>query len=423
MKKINWNKLQLYIKNKNIRFVVLAAGLILSFLVVFILWQSAQNKTVINEDTIQKQTQVETNKNSPNVEPSETDQIIDIEQQVELKLKSMSLEEKILQLFIVTPEALLQEDWNQSFTKVTAMTKTLQEKIIQYPVGGYIYFKDNLKDPEQTTALLQETKKLYEDLSLPTPFLSLDEEGGTVSRIGSQEAFGHLQPTPLSTYEEAYTMGTVLVVLGFNLDFAPVCDVVTNPQNTVIGSRSYGSDPEVVSKISTDVAAGLRDSGMIPVLKHFPGHGSTSEDSHKEIAVNTYDKETLSRIDLPPFIAGIQQGCEFIMVGHIAVPLLTSNMESACFSAEIVTDLLRNELQYKNLIITDALNMKAVTNEYTSGEAAVNAIKAGVDVLLMPENFQNAYKTLLEAVKTGEITEDRIDESVRRILLQKFSNP
>lgn len=422
MKNQKWNKLKLHIKNKNIRFVVLTASLILSFLVFFALWQSVR-KEATSPDPAQKQTKSDANQKISKEEVSETSQINDIEQQVEIELQSMSLEDKILQLFIVTPEALLQEDWNQSFTKVTAMTKTLQEKIIQYPVGGYIYFKDNLKDPEQTTALLQETKKLYEDLSLPTPFLSLDEEGGTVSRIGSQEAFGHLQPTPLSTYEEAYTMGTVLVVLGFNLDFAPVCDVVTNPQNTVIGSRSYGSDPEVVSKISTDVAAGLRDSGMIPVLKHFPGHGSTSEDSHKEIAVNTYDKETLSQIDLPPFIAGIQQGCEFIMVGHIAVPLLTSNMDSACFSAEIVTDLLRNELQYKNLIITDALNMKAVTNEYTSGEAAVNAIKAGVDVLLMPENFQNAYKTLLEAVKTGEITEDRIDESVRRILLQKFSNP
>ena len=296
----------------------------------------------------------------------------------------------------------------------------LQEKIKQYPVGGFIYFKDNLKDPEQVTQLLQKTKSIYQDIGVPVPFLSVDEEGGIVSRIASQPAFGLEQSKPISTRDEAKTTGTVLVVLGFNMNFAPVVDVVRNPENTVIGSRSYGDNPEIVTKISQEVSKGFKEAGIIPVFKHFPGHGSTSEDSHKEIAVHQGERDSLYEFDLPPFIEAIKQECQVIMVGHIAVPSLTESLESACFSEKIVTDLLREDLKFENLIITDALNMKAVTNTYESGEAAVMAIQAGVDLLLMPEDFYEAYFGVMEAINQGNVTEKRIEESLRRILRQKL---
>jgi beta-N-acetylhexosaminidase len=344
----------------------------------------------------------------------------DPEKEIDNIIDQMTLEEKVLQLFVITPEALLKDSALSITPKVLKMSNTLQEKIKQYPVGGFIYFKDNLKDPEQVTQLLMETKAIYQDMGALVPFLSLDEEGGTVSRIASQPAFGLEQSNPISTLEEAKTTGTVLVVLGFNMNYAPVVDVVRNPENTVIGSRSFGDNPETVIQISQEVSKGFEEAGIIPVFKHFPGHGSTSEDSHKEIAVHQGNKEALYEFDLPPFIEAIKQDCQVIMVGHIAVPSLTESLESACFSEKIVSGLLRDELEFENLIITDALNMKAVTNTYQSGDAAVMAIQAGVDLLLMPEDFYEAYLGVIEGIDQGIITEERIEESLRRILRQKL---
>ncbi len=393
-----------------IGFAVLAAGLI--FLAGFMF--------VSRNESLPEEVKAEPKPVSTQEPLVQTEPKTEMEAEIENIIDQMTLEEKVLQLFVITPEALLEEKSFLFSYKVMEVSDTLEEKIKQYPVGGFIYFKDNLKDPEQVTQLLQKTKDIYQHMGAPVPFLSVDEEGGTVSRIASQPAFGLEQSKAISTMEEAKTTGTVLVVLGFNMNFAPVVDVVRNPENTVIGSRSYGDNPEIVTKISQEVSKGFKEAGIIPVFKHFPGHGSTSEDSHKEIAVHQGDQDSLYEFDLPPFVEAIKQECQVIMVGHIAVPSLTESLESACFSEKIVTDLLREELKFENLIITDALNMKAVTNSYESKDAAVMAIQAGVDLLLMPEDFYEAYFGVIEGVNQGIISEERIEESLRRILRQKL---
>lgn len=225
-------------------------------------------------------------------------------------------------------------------------------------------------------------------------------------------------------YNRAYivgdTIGKEINELGFNLDFAPVADVITNPNNTEIGRRSFGSDPEIVANMVKEVVKGLQENNVSATLKHFPGHGGSEENSHNEFSYTPQTLEGMRKTEFLPFISGIEEDVDFIMISHISAPNVTGDNTPSSLSKTIITDLLRKELGYENIVTTDALNMKAISNYYSPKDAAIKAINAGADVLLMTPDFKNVYDHVLESVQNGTISEERINESVERILKVKI---
>nr|MCR5419134.1 glycoside hydrolase family 3 protein [Lachnospiraceae bacterium] len=216
------------------------------------------------------------------------------------------------------------------------------------------------------------------------------------------------------------TIGTYLSSLGFNLDFAPDADVLTEPENNVIGDRSFGKDPQRVTEFAKAYSDGLHEAGLLSCYKHFPGHGATRGDTHKGLAYTDKSLEDLKKSELIPFMNAQKDGADFVMVAHISLPTYLSDDTPCSLSEKMITDVLRKECGYEGLVITDALNMGAVTGQYGADQAAVMAVKAGADMILMPQNFGTAYEALLKAVEDGEIGEDRIDTSVKRILAAKL---
>ncbi len=348
----------------------------------------------------------------------------ELEKKVREIMEGMSLEEKTAQLFVITPEALT------GVGTVIAAGQTTREAIQEYPVGGLIYFEQNLRSPEQVKEMLANTQQYsMERIGVPM-FLSVDEEGGMVTRfannenfdlewVGNMSAIGDTGSTDAAR-EAGDKIGRFLEDLGFNMDNAPVADVLSNSANTVIGSRSFGSDSELVKRMALAEYQGLEAQGIIGVYKHFPGHGATEADTHEGYAYTEATLEEMMAEDLIPFQYGIANGVRVIMAAHIACPNVTGDDTPASLSYCMLTEVLRNQLGYEGIIITDGLNMGAIVNQYTSAEAAVKAIKAGADMLLMPADFQAAYEGVLQAVRNGDISEDRIDESVRRILALKI---
>lgn len=331
-------------------------------------------------------------------------------------LDDMTLEEKIYQMFFVTPEQLT------GVGEVVQAGEATKDAIEKKPVGGIIYFSKNIQTPEQITEMLENTQK-YSKIPL---FTAIDEEGGTVSRLADNPLMDMEKIETMSEigdkkdYERAYEVGVIigekLSELGFNVDFAPVADVLSG--DNVIGSRSFGSDTKVVSKMVSNVVSGLNKSGVSATLKHFPGQGSTTGDTHYDYVQSDRTEKEIRSTELPPFESGIESGADFVMIGHMKVKAFDSK-NPAVFSKKIVTDLLRKDMGFKKIIITDAMNMGAVLNNYKSGEAAVKAVRAGVDMILMPNDFESAFDAVLKAVSDGEISESRIDESVMRILKLK----
>ncbi|MCB6611009.1 glycoside hydrolase family 3 protein [[Clostridium] symbiosum] len=344
---------------------------------------------------------------------------------VEEIMARMTLEEKALQLFMVTPEALTEVD------EVYAAGAKTEESINRYPVGGIVYFKQNLRSPEQVKDMLTRTQKYFRNRIGVEAFLAVDEEGGQVARISGREEFGiasfpdmreiGASGDPNKAYEVGDKIGTYLADLGFNMDFAPVADVLTNPENTVVARRSFGTDGAVTAAFSNEVVKGLQAHGISAVLKHFPGHGGTAADSHEGYASTERTLEELTAEDFVPFKEGADAGAHFIMSGHIAAPAVTGDNTPASLSSMMLTEILRGTLGYNEIIITDALNMGAVISSYSPAEAAVKALQAGNDMLLMPENFKEAYQGVLDAVHDGRLSEERIDQSVERILRVKLN--
>ncbi len=329
-------------------------------------------------------------------------------------LSEMSLEDKVAQLFIVDPE-LLEEN---------GKTTSYSGNPLKYNVGGVILFAKNIETREQCSTLI---KSLQNASKLPL-FVSVDEEGGKVARLGNNpdmETTKFPNMADIKTQDEAYNVGKVIgseiKELGFNLDFAPVADVNSNPHNPIIGVRSFGSDPQ---HVATQVAAavnGFHSSGMLCTLKHFPGHGDTKTDSHLGYTQEDKTLEQLYQTEFVPFKAGISAGADFVMVGHISVPEVTGNDLPATLSPKMI-GILRNELNFDGLIITDALKMGAISDRFTSGEAAVMSLQAGTDVLLRPEDLDSAIRGVVDAVKNGTLTEERINQSVLRILEKKIAS-
>lgn len=306
-----------------------------------------------------------------------------------------------------------------------------QEAIERYPVGGVIYFAKNLQNPQQTRSMLANTQEYAtERMGFPV-FLSVDEEGGQVARVGRNSAFGVERIGNMSDVgsrgdtEEAYRIGTTIGAylsdLGFNMDAAPDTDVLTNPENEVVKYRSFGSDPELVADMAQEELRGLKEEGIIGMYKHFPGHGGTTADSHEGYAYVDDTLEELEEGAFVPFQRGIDEGIQVIMVSHISCPNVTGDNTPATLSERMITEILREDMGFDGMVITDALGMGAITQQYSSSEAAVAALKAGADMLLMPEDFQSAYQGVLDAVENGTVSEERVEESVRRILEVKLS--
>ena len=340
------------------------------------------------------------------------------EEKAQELLDSMTLEEKVYQLFIVTPRALT------GFYGVDIAGPATQEALQNYPVGGIIYFSENIYNEGQISDMI----RLSQEYARYPLFIGVDEEGGRVSRLSSIGVTDTLEP--MATYgaqgdtarvrEIGQTLGTQLGSVGFNIDFAPVADVVTNPNNTEIGDRSFSSDPQVAADMVAAMVEGLQSSGTISCLKHFPGHGSTEADSHEGLSVTSRTLEELWQTELIPFLAGIDAGAEMVMISHMSAPAITGDNTPCDLSPVIVTDLLREEMGFTGVVVTDSHEMGAITNYYGCGEAAVKAIAAGCDIVLMPYNLDEAVGAVLTAIENGELTEARIDESVLRILTLKY---
>ena len=333
-------------------------------------------------------------------------------------LAAMTPEEKLWQLFFIAPEALTGTE------AVTEADDALAAALTEKPVGGVILFARNIETPAQTQALLSAMQAASQ-----TPLLcGVDEEGGTVSRVGANSAMQTPKLDDMAVYgasgdgDALYTdLGNLAVSLsglGFNLDFAPVADVAE--PGTTMARRSFGSDPEACGTLVVRAVSALQDHNVAACLKHFPGYGSAAEDDHTGAVQLSRTLEQLEQTDFVPFSAGIAEGAYFVMVSHLSVPAVTGDDTPSDLSEKIVTELLRNTLHFQNVIITDAQNMGSITQNYTSGEAAVAALKAGADMILMPQDLQAAYDAVQTALNDGTLTQNRIDRSVLRILNVKF---
>ena len=342
------------------------------------------------------------------------------QQTAQALLDTMTDEEKLWQLFFVTPEAIT------NVNTATVAGEATKNALAQYPVGGIVYFAKNLEDREQTVALLENTQS-YAKIPL---FLGVDEEGGTVSRVGSNPDMGvpsvgdmrslGKSQDPAAVYAAGQDIGGGLHALGFNLDFAPVADVAQGA-DSVIGSRSFGSDAELCASLAGVIVKSLRAEGIVSCLKHFPGYGSATVDDHNGTSVVEKTLSELEACDLVPFqtIIASEGSVPFVMVSHLSYPNVTGSDTPADLSSSIVTDILRDKLEYQNVIITDSHSMASITDHYSAGEAAVKALAAGCDMILMPSDLQAAFDAVKAAVADGTLSQARIDESVLRILTVK----
>lgn len=337
-------------------------------------------------------------------------------------LGKMSLREKVGQLFIVRPEALAENSNAETAPATDRVDDAVISRIEEYPVGGIALFSRNITSAEQLPMFISD---LQSSSKYPL-FIAVDEEGGRVARIANSDFFNVASYKSMEDIgksgdaskaeEVGRQIGLYLKKLGFNLDFAPVADTNTNPQNIVIGDRSYGSDPALVARMVSAQLDGMHDSGIMGTLKHFPGHGDTKDDTHSGYVSVNKSWDELKACELVPFISALDKA-DTIMVSHITVTSIDKLPSS--LSYEIITRKLRNELGYNGVIITDSMAMGAVADSYTSDIAAVMAVKAGADIILMPESLEKSFNGVLNAVNSGEISISRIEESAERVLTLK----
>ena len=360
----------------------------------------------------------------------ETEEVVEEEtedeellEQVADIVESMTIEQKVAQLFFIRPEAITDVD------VCTAAGEKTKAALNDYPVGGIIYFADNIEDPEQLSEMTKKLQSYAEEIEGVPVFIGIDEEGGSVTRIAQNDNFevakfdtmeeiGALGDTE-KAYEAGNEIGKYLAEYGFNVNFAPDADVITVPDNA-IGDRSFGSDANAVSQMVLSYARGLSDAGILACAKHYPDHGAVSEDTHKESAIIDKSWDELEDNEIIPFKEVTKEKIPFIMVSHICVPAVTVDEIPSSLSGLLITDKLRGTIGYQGIIITDSLSMGAISDNYSSKEAAVKALQAGVDMLLMPKDFKEAYEGVLGAIEEGTISEERINESVVRIIKEKL---
>lgn len=333
---------------------------------------------------------------------------------VDKTMAEMSLHDKVCQMMFVTPEGLTGTD------DVMVAGDATKQALQAYPVGGIIYFANNFDNVDQTRDMISNTQS-YSKIGL---FIATDEEGGRVNRIMDTLGTTYIGPMydykddgPDAAFENAKTIASDMSALGFNLDFAPVADVWSNPDNTVIGDRAYSDDYAQAAELVGSAVKGFQDGGVICTLKHFPGHGDTAEDSHYGSAYVNRTKAQIIADEMQPFRTGIDAGAELVMVGHLIVPDIDELPST--LSYKIATEMLRGDLEFDGVAITDSMEMESIADNYGVADSAVMAVQAGMDMLLQPADLAAAVNAIVTAVQNGDITEPRIDESVRRILTLK----
>jgi beta-N-acetylhexosaminidase len=341
-------------------------------------------------------------------------------QWVETTLRKMAIEEKIGQLLFTA--------YHGNFTAADAPAfQQMMHEVKDLHVGGFINVTEGsplgiVKSQAYPTAVL--SNQLQAKSKLPL-LIGADFERGTAMRLDEGTSF----PTAMAlaaagNSRDAYTMGKITArearAVGIHWIYAPVADVNNNPGNPIINTRSFGEDPARVAEFVSEFVRGVEENGGLATAKHFPGHGDTASDSHLDLPVIHADRERLERMELVPFRAAMDAGVSSVMTGHLSVPALEPETDTpATLSPHILTDLLRNEMKFQGLIITDAMDMGGITVRNAPGEAAVRAIVAGADTVLMPPVPDAAFEALQTAVKSGRISRERLDASVRRILQAK----
>lgn len=334
----------------------------------------------------------------------------------EMLLAEMTLHEKICQLLVVKPSAIT------GVSRVTAAGDATRAALERYPVAGLLYDATNLVTMEQVKTMLANVQGCSK---IPL-ILTCDEEGGRVNRLMHTIGTTYIGPMldykgqgPDKAAENARTIAGDLLSCGFNMDLAPVADVWSNPANTVIGDRAYSDDFDQAAQLVAAAVGGFHEGGVACTLKHFPGHGDTSADSHYGSVYVYKTLDELRGAELVPFRAGIEAGADAVMMGHLIAAEIDE--QPALLSHKVVTGLLREELGFDGVVITDSLEMRAMTDHYGSGEIAVAAIQAGVDLLLCPQDLDEAIAALTRAVENGGISRQRLDESVLRVLRLKLA--
>lgn len=330
------------------------------------------------------------------------------------QIKKMSIHEKVGQLVVVGMDGLTNNDQTTQL-------------ISEYHVGGFIFFKVNLKDTPQALALFNSLKSTNESVTGIPLMLSVDEEGGRVSRLPDElkklptnAAIGKINNSEFSR-EIGAALGKELKSFGLNMDFAPVLDVFSNPNNTVIGDRSFGNQADVVSRLGVATMQGIEAAQVVAVVKHFPGHGDTAVDSHLGLPVVNHDLTHLRQLELVPFASAINNGADAVMVAHLLMPKLDAD-HPASFSKAVITDLLRKEMGFNGVVFTDDMTMGAITQNYDIGQAAVESVLAGGDIVLVGHSFDQqvqVIQALRSAVSNGTIPESVLNASVTRILKLK----
>ncbi len=349
---------------------------------------------------------------------------------IDSKIQGMTLREKVGQMFVVRIESLDPTLDNEAVHKsskkgIMEMNGRIEETFSAFPAGGIILFGRNIENPKQTKRLTKKIHNLESESGLK-PLIFVDEEGGIVSRLANNQAFDLPKFKSMKeigrtndeekAWEAGRTIGKYLKRYGFDADFAPVADVDTNPLNPIIGDRAFSTKPEVAAKMSAAFEKGLESSGVKGCMKHFPGHGDTKADTHKGYAETQKTWQELLECEMLPFKEGIKRKVPFIMTAHISAPKIDKSGCPATLSKIITTEKLRKELGYEGIIITDAMEMSAITKNYRNDEAAIKSILAGSDIILIPYDYRATFEKVVEAVRDGIIPESRIDESLKRIL-------
>ncbi len=373
------------------------------------------------ETTSVSSTTEETTANTTEAEKTTetTEKVWDADSWVEDKLSKMSIRDKVCQMIITTPESLT------GYSQCTSAGDATKEALEKYPIAGVIYFAYNLESRGQTSEMIGNMQSYAKDINGIPLFIAVDEEGGLVARVADNlgttsfyDMYYYRDEGTGTAYNNAYTIASDIRSIGFNLDFAPVADTWSNSANEVIGTRAYSDNFEEAAELVGAAVKGFREGGVLCTLKHFPGHGDTAEDSHSGSAYSSKSLEELQNEEFLAFKSGIDAGADMVMIGHITMTGV-DNLP-AVFSYTIITEQLRGYLGFNGVVVTDALNMGAISNIYSSDEAAVRCIQAGVDLLLMPADLDTAVEGLVAAVERGEISEARLDQSVRRILRMKY---
>ncbi|MEU1412955.1 glycoside hydrolase family 3 protein [Streptomyces sp. NPDC005731] len=346
-------------------------------------------------------------------------------------ISRMTLEEKVGQLFVMRVYGHSATDPDQADIDANLQeigVRTAAELIAKYRVGGIIYFAwaHNTRDPHQIADLSNGIQKASLDQPRGLPVLiATDQEHGIVARVGKPATLfpGAMAVGAGGSHADARTLGRIsgaeLHALGIRQDYSPDADVNVNPANPVIGVRSFGADPDAVAGLVAAEVKGYQSSGVAATAKHFPGHGDTAVDSHFGFPVITHSRELWEQLDAVPFRAAIRAGIDAIMTAHIMVPALDDSGDPATLSHPILTGILREELGYDGVVVTDSLGMEGVRQKYGDDRVPVLALKAGVDQLLNPPSLDVAWNAVLQAVRSGELTEARLDESLLRILRLK----